>query len=107
MLSATRSSQRQAAQNKFVTRGEQKFRVVRVPECVRRPWGGGIHWPGKSAMILRKDCKCPCHRAGHAILHVVPCCGPNGPGSDSKPRKRQREPKKEKIITLFANQEAE
>jgi hypothetical protein len=32
---------------------------------------------------------------------------PNGPGPDSKPRKRQREPKKEKIITLFANQEAE
>jgi hypothetical protein len=47
-------------------------------------------------MILRKDCKCPCHRAGHAIIHVMPCCGRNGPGSASMPRKPFRKSKKEK-----------
>jgi len=30
-------------------------------------------------MISRKDCKWPCQRAKHAVIHVVPCCGPNVP----------------------------
>jgi hypothetical protein len=49
----------------------------------------------------------PVHRAGHAIIHVMPCCGRNGPGSASMPRKPFRKSKKEKIITLFANQKAD
>ena len=35
------------------------------------------------AMISRKDCKCPCHRVGRGVVHVMPCCGPRGPGSGS------------------------
>ena len=31
-------------------------------------------------MTLRKDCKCPCHKAKHAVIHVVPCCGPGSEG---------------------------
>jgi len=44
-------------------------------------------------MKLRKDCKCPCHKAQHAILHVVPCCGP---GSESFLAKRKPKCKKVK-----------
>jgi hypothetical protein len=79
-------------------------RTLREPSVTQETW---YHRPWDSPMILRKDCKCPCHRAGHAIIHVVPCCGRNGPGSASMPRKALRKPKKDKIITLFANQKAE
>jgi hypothetical protein len=51
-------------------------------------------------MISRKDCKCPCHRVRHGVVHVVPCCGPRGPGSDLVPRPSKRS--RAKFITLFA-----
>jgi hypothetical protein len=54
-------------------------------------------------MVSRKDCKCPCHRAGDAIIHVVPCCGR---GSDRVPPDRSLKRKKEKFITLFGSQKS-
>ena len=53
-------------------------------------------------MTLRKDCKCPCHKAKHAILHVVPCCGP-GSGSSAgkqKPKSKKAKRGKPKLGTL-------
>jgi hypothetical protein len=67
---------------------------------------GWYHWPKVLGNDIAQDCKCPCHRGGQ-VIHVMPCCGANGPGSGSMPRKRQRKPRKEKIITLFANQKPE
>ena len=52
-------------------------------------------------MTLCKDCKCPCHRGGQEIIHVVPCCGL---GSDRVLPKYSPKCKKEKFITLFSNQ---
>ncbi len=53
-------------------------------------------------MTLRKDCKCTCHVAPHAVVHVHPCCGS---GSDGWPDEvvlpNERDPYK--IITLFGN----
>ena len=53
-------------------------------------------------MTLRKDCKCACHAAPHAAVHIHPCCGP---GSEGWPHKvvlpNERDPYK--IITLFGN----
>ena len=55
-------------------------------------------------MILREDCNCPCHRVGRrAVIHVMPCCGPNGPGCALVPHRGKRQ-KKSKIITLFPKQ---
>jgi hypothetical protein len=54
-------------------------------------------------MTLRQDCKCPCHRAGHAIIHVVPCCGS---GSDRVLPERSLKRKKEKFITPFGSQKS-
>ena len=31
-------------------------------------------------MTFRKDCKCACHAAPHAVVHVHPCCGPGSEG---------------------------
>jgi len=51
-------------------------------------------------VTLRKDCKCGCHAAPNAAVHIHPCCGP---GSEGWPHKvvlpNERDPFK--IITLF------
>ena len=58
------------------------------------------HWFRNYEMISRKDCKCPCHRVGRGVVHVMPCCGPRGPGSGLvTPQSKRR---KDKTITLFA-----
>jgi hypothetical protein len=31
-------------------------------------------------VTLRKDCKCACHAAPNAVVHVYPCCGPGSEG---------------------------
>jgi hypothetical protein len=31
-------------------------------------------------VTLRNDCKCPCHTAPNAVIHVHPCCGPGSAG---------------------------
>ena len=53
-------------------------------------------------MTLRRNCRCPCHKAKDAILHVVPCCGPgSGPPAKSDAEKLSKvETKKPKLGTL-------
>ena len=57
-------------------------------------------------MTLRKECKCACHAAPNAAIHIHPCCGP---GSEGWPHKvvlpNERDP--DKIITLFGNEPAD
>ena len=48
-------------------------------------------------MTLRKDCKCPCHRAKHAIIHVVPCCGPGSIASARKEKPKFKRTKRRKL----------
>src|SRR5271167_2718886 len=31
-------------------------------------------------VTLRKDCRCACHAATNAVIHVHPCCGPGSVG---------------------------
>ena len=31
-------------------------------------------------LTLRKDCRCACHAAPNAVIHVHPCCGPGSVG---------------------------
>jgi hypothetical protein len=54
-------------------------------------------------VTLRKDCKCACHAAPNAAVHVHPCCGP---GSEGWPHDvalhNQRDPYK--AITLFGDE---
>jgi hypothetical protein len=53
-------------------------------------------------MISRKDCKCPCHRFRHGVIHVVPCCDPRDPGSDLVPRpsKRSKDTKRTRKVAV-------
>ena len=52
--------------------------------------------------MLRKDCKCPCHNARHAIIHIVPCCGPGSapPAAPKNPRSKKNKRKKPRLGTL-------
>ena len=51
-------------------------------------------------MTLRKDCKCACHSAPHAVVHVRPCCGP---GSEGWPNVAMPGRDPYKAISLFGN----
>lgn len=45
----------------------------------------GSSLAGGEAMPQRKDCKCPCHKLGIALLHVRPCCRANdAPATDAR-----------------------
>jgi hypothetical protein len=47
-------------------------------------------------VTLLKDCKCPCHRAKHAVIHVVPCCGPGSGEISAKPSPAAKKVKRAK-----------
>ena len=50
-------------------------------------------------MTLPKDCKCPCHKAPHAVVHVHPCCGPGSQGWPPEIVFAERDPYER--VTLF------
>jgi hypothetical protein len=50
-------------------------------------------------VTLRKDCKCACHAAPHAVVHVHPCCGPGSEGWP--PEVTESDPYE--ALTLFRN----
>jgi hypothetical protein len=50
-------------------------------------------------VTLRRDCKCACHAAPQAVVHVYPCCGPGSEGWP--PEVSGRDPYE--TLTLFGN----
>ena len=52
-------------------------------------------------MTFRKDCKCACHAAPHAVVHVHPCCGPGSEGWPPDDVLPDEDPYK--TLSLFGN----